>query len=324
MPAGEGPAGHREFHDAAGWRRVVVRATGCAWTRPTARRSCRSSSTTPSAAPPRTRCAAPGDVAPGRHQPRRDHPHRPGDRPLRHGQPTFERQTGYHAAAGGGAHRHGPGRVGRPCRTMSAVAAIREHDARCRTCPPSSSTKGGDAVDAGVGARFAMDRRDGLVINARDVTEAERNRLQREAILQTRPSASPSRASSASSSPTRASSRCTAGRQARWSARAGAWSGTAMGLPAHRRPAGPQLARGDAAEIETPARRFDGSSFLARSPANHRPSHPARGGTIWIVEDVTERYQVEQALAQAATRPRPPAAPRAPSWPTPATSCARR
>ena len=34
------------------------------------------------------------------------------------------------------------------------------------------------------GARFAMDRRDYLVINARDVSDAERARLEREAILE--------------------------------------------------------------------------------------------------------------------------------------------
>jgi hypothetical protein len=39
---------------------------------------------------------------------------------------------------------------------------------------------------AGVGARFVMDRREYMVINARDVTETERARLEREAILEQR------------------------------------------------------------------------------------------------------------------------------------------
>jgi hypothetical protein len=43
-------------------------------------------------------------------------------------------------------------------------------------------------------ARFVMDRREYMVINARDVTETERARLEREAILNSARSASPSRA----------------------------------------------------------------------------------------------------------------------------------
>ncbi len=60
------------------------------------------------------------------------------------------------------------------------------------------------------------------------------------------------------------------------------------------------LARGEAVEIETPARRRDGSSFIARITGSAiDPTHPAKGGTVWIVEDVTDRRQVEQALAHA-------------------------
>ena len=48
-------------------------------------------------------------------------------------------------------------------------------------------------------------------------------------------------------------------------------------------------------------RRRDGSTFLAplrgQAPSTRRT--PRRGGTIWIVEDVTERRQFEQALARA-------------------------
>ena len=63
---------------------------------------------------------------------------------------------------------------------------------------------------------------------------------------------------------------------------------------------GPLLARGESAEIEIQARRFDGSTFLGRVTGKAiDPTHPADGGTIWIVEDITERRQVEQALARA-------------------------
>jgi signal transduction histidine kinase len=64
--------------------------------------------------------------------------------------------------------------------------------------------------------------------------------------------------------------------------------------------AGPLLARGEQAELERPVVRRDGSGFLARMLAKAvDPSHPARDGTVWIVEDVTERRQFEQTLAAA-------------------------
>ena len=151
-------------------------------------------------------------------------------------------------------------------------------------------------------ARFAMDRRDYLVINARDVTDGRARapgargdpaeRLDRHR-LHARP------ALRAGQPALRADA--TAGRAARWSASPGAsvWASDddyrAIGATL-----GPLLARGEPVEIERQARRRDGSTFLGRMPA--RPSTRATradGGTIWIVEDITERRQVEQALARA-------------------------
>ena len=58
---------------------------------------------------------------------------------------------------------------------------------------------------------------------------------------------------------------------------------------------GPVLARGEAVEIETWARRFDGSSFLARITGKAiDPAHPGSGGTIWIVDDITGPVGEEQ------------------------------
>ena len=63
---------------------------------------------------------------------------------------------------------------------------------------------------------------------------------------------------------------------------------------------GPQLAAGQQIEAERRMRRRDGSTFLARLLAQAvDPAHPSRGGTIWIIEDVTERRRVDAALAQA-------------------------
>ncbi|MEY3253702.1 MAG: hypothetical protein RL227_2675, partial [Pseudomonadota bacterium] len=63
---------------------------------------------------------------------------------------------------------------------------------------------------------------------------------------------------------------------------------------------GPALAQGGKIEIEREVRRRDGSTFLARLRAGVvDPHRPADGGTVWIVEDITERRQFEEALARA-------------------------
>ncbi|MBV8604264.1 MAG: PAS domain S-box protein [Pelomonas sp.] len=62
----------------------------------------------------------------------------------------------------------------------------------------------------------------------------------------------------------------------------------------------PRLAAGAQIEIERTMRRQDGSDFTCRILGKAvDPAHPSRGGTIWIMEDVTERRRVEAALAQA-------------------------
>ncbi len=63
---------------------------------------------------------------------------------------------------------------------------------------------------------------------------------------------------------------------------------------------GPQLVQGQRAEAEREMRRRDGSLFLARLLAKAvDPDHPSKGGTIWIIEDITERRRSEVALARA-------------------------
>jgi len=62
----------------------------------------------------------------------------------------------------------------------------------------------------------------------------------------------------------------------------------------------PLLTAGEQAETERTMRRRDGSTFLARLLAQAvDPAHPSRGGTIWIIEDITERRRVEDQLAHA-------------------------
>jgi len=56
-------------------------------------------------------------------------------------------------------------------------------------------------------------------------------------------------------------------------------------------------------ELERVMRRRDGSTFTGRAMAKPISSpHPRLDGTIWIVEDITERRQIDQALAEARDR----------------------
>ncbi len=97
---------------------------------------------------------------------------------------TFERQTGYSAAEVVGRTSMELGVWRDPKDRERFVAAIRDQG-QVQDMPTEFATKSGGTLSMLVsGARFAMDRREYLVINARDVTEAERERLQREAILQ--------------------------------------------------------------------------------------------------------------------------------------------
>ncbi|MDP9045545.1 MAG: PAS domain S-box protein [Pseudomonadota bacterium] len=149
--------------------------------------------------------------------------------------------------------------------------------------------------------RFVMDRRDYLVVNARDVTESERTRLQHAAILE------------------RASIGIAFTRDNRFVQanpffeRMFDWpSGELVGQPDavvwpspedHREIgelAGPLLSAGHPFEIERRMRRRDGSRFWCRLLAQAVDrNEPSRGGTIWIAEDVTERRRLDEALAAA-------------------------
>jgi PAS domain S-box-containing protein len=66
------------------------------------------------------------------------------------------------------------------------------------------------------------------------------------------------------------------------------------------RHAAPILQRGGAFEGEFQMARRDGGVFWANLRARAiDPSHPGSGGTIWIVDDITERRRVAAALAEA-------------------------
>jgi PAS domain S-box-containing protein len=150
-------------------------------------------------------------------------------------------------------------------------------------------------------ARFVMDRREYIVINARDISGAERQRLEREAILAN---------ASVGIAVTRERRFVLANQ--RFEALYGWGAGELLGqcgqvvwtshddYAALGAEIGPALARGEAVTLERQARRRDGSSFLARIHGRViDPARPAGGGTVWIVEDVTERRAAEAALARA-------------------------
>jgi PAS domain S-box-containing protein len=150
-------------------------------------------------------------------------------------------------------------------------------------------------------ARFVMEGRDYLVLNGRDITQSERARLEREAIL-----------ANASIGIAMTRDRIFALANPRFEQMfgwpAGALIGQSGDVTSVDRAAyedigalyGPALSRGESVEFERTMKRHDGSLFLCRLLARPiDPTHPAKGGTIWIAEDVTDRRAVEQALARA-------------------------
>ena len=150
-------------------------------------------------------------------------------------------------------------------------------------------------------ASFTLEGRDYLVTNGRDVTAIERERLEREAILQ-----------NASIGIAMTRDRAFQLANPKFEQMFGWPAGALMGQPgacvwpstddyaALGREVGPALARGEPVEVERVMARRDGSTFLCRLLARAvDPTHPSKGATIWIAEDVTERRAVDQALARA-------------------------
>jgi len=214
---------------------------------------------------------------------------------------AFERVTGWTAAEAVGRTATDLGLWGNAGEHDSFLAQMREHG-QVSEVPTRFRAKDGHEVALIVSAaRFAMDRRDYMVINARDVTEAERGRLEREAILDN---------ASVGIAVTRDRRFVLANPQFEsifdWGA------GALVGQPGRVVWSNEDeyarigslytavLAGGDAVEFEAQMARRDGNEFLARVRAHAiDPAHPADGGTVWIVEDITERRAAEVALARA-------------------------
>jgi PAS domain S-box-containing protein len=214
---------------------------------------------------------------------------------------SFERISGWTAAEAVGRTAGELGVWGSEAARDDFVQLIRR-EGSISDLPVSFVNKAGASYSMVVSAaRFVMDHRDYLVINARDVTQKERERLEREAIL------------------LNASIGIVMTRQGRFvlvnrhfEQMFGCSPGELSGQPTSAlwsplldetvagAPAAAAMARGEPVEMERSAQRKDGQPFLARIRSRSvDPQRPQDGGTIWIVEDITERRQSEQALARA-------------------------
>jgi PAS domain S-box-containing protein len=214
---------------------------------------------------------------------------------------AFERVTGWSAAEAVGKTSLELGIWPSDADREQFIGLMREQG-QVADLPTRFVTKDGAEVALLVSAaRFAMDRRDYIVINARDVTENERSRLEREAILAN---------ASVGIAVTRDRRFVLANRHFeslyRWPAgellgQSGrvVWASDDDYAEIGAR-IGPALGRGEPAEFESRMARRDGSTFLAHLRAHAiDPHRPAEGGTVWIVEDITEQREFELALGRA-------------------------
>jgi PAS domain S-box-containing protein len=214
---------------------------------------------------------------------------------------TFERLTGYRAAEVTGSDSQALALWRDPTLRASVFERLRRHG-QVTDIPVVFNAKDGSLVALQLsGVRFAMNQRDYVVVNARDVSAAQRERLEREAILE---NASIGIAFTRDRKFVLANPRLE--QMLGWPAHSLAgqparvmWRSDEEYLEVGLR-IGALLARGDAATFEQRLHRPDGSSFLARMAARAiDPLRPAASGTIWIVDDVTEERHVEQALERA-------------------------
>jgi len=151
------------------------------------------------------------------------------------------------------------------------------------------------------GARFDFDGQRFLVLAARDVSASEQTRLEVEAILNTVTLAI---AFVRQQRIVRINARHRemfgwSEEELRSATLSALWPDPA-GFQSMRRQAITKLRHKHGYECETQLKRRDGSLFWCRLQAQSvDPSNPIGGGTIWSAEDITERRQTQQALADA-------------------------
>ncbi|MEO8835396.1 MAG: PAS domain S-box protein, partial [Caldimonas sp.] len=187
-------------------------------------------------------------------------------------------------------------------RDRDRLRAAMDVDGRIDEMPAMLQKRhGGTASVLVSAARFTMDGRDYMVVNARDVTDSERTRREHAVILER-----------ASIGIALTRDRLFVQANPRWESIFGWPTGTMAGEPGAAvwvdaddyaeigRRAGPLLAAGEPFEIEREMRRRDGSRFWCRILGQAvDPLRPSHGGTIWIADDITERRRLDAALAAA-------------------------
>ena len=214
---------------------------------------------------------------------------------------SFERVLGYSAADLQGQTALGLGVWHNPGDRARLMQAIAVHGA-VQDQPIQLATRDGRVVPMLVsGTRFENAGQNHLLLNGRDMSEAHRVRLEREAIL-----------ANASVGIAFTRDRRFVLANAQFERMFGWPAGTLVGQPGRAvwaedadyeavgREVGPALARGESVDVERTGLRRDGSHFLMRLRAKAiDPAEPDASGTIWIAEDVTGTRQAEQDLARA-------------------------
>ena len=185
-----------------------------------------------------------------------------------------------------------------PCRLRAAL----DGEGRIDAMPARIVTRSGGLASVQISAAlFTMDRRDYVVVNARDVTASEQTRLEHAAIFER-----------ASIGIALTRDRRFVQANPRFEAIFGWSAGELRDQPGSvvwldeadyaeiGKVAGPLLATGRPFEIEREMRKQDGSHFWCRLLGQAvDPERPGEGGTIWIADDVTERHHLDAALAAA-------------------------
>jgi PAS domain S-box-containing protein len=214
---------------------------------------------------------------------------------------SFERITGWSAQEAIGRTSVELGVWRRPEERVAFLEAMRSGEVPMHEPLGFRARDGHDVLLTISAARFSLEDREYLVLNGRDVTESERQRLEREAILDS---------ASVGIAVTRGGFFVIANR--RLEEMLGWPPGGLAGQPTSVNWADPvafeatvadvvpRLHRGEAVSLEQTLRRRDGSTFLASlSGRAVKPVGQAELGFVWCVEDVTERREAERLLARA-------------------------